>query len=60
MKAIKNKVQLIGHLGADPEIKIFKENNQLANMRLAVNAMVQFGSLVQVGSVCRKISSQRD
>ena len=37
MKAIKNKVQLIGHLGADPEIKIFKENNQLANMRLAVN-----------------------
>ena len=37
MKAIKNKVQLIGHLGADPEIKIFKEDNQLANMRLAVN-----------------------
>jgi single-strand DNA-binding protein len=37
MKAIKNKVQLIGHLGADPEIKIFKEDNKLANMRLAVN-----------------------
>ncbi len=37
MKAIKNKVQLMGHLGADPEIKIFKENNKLANMRLAVN-----------------------
>ena len=37
MKAIKNKVQLIGHLGADPEIKIFKEDNPLANMRLAVN-----------------------
>ena len=37
MKAIKNKVQLIGHLGADPEIKILKEDNQLANMRLAVN-----------------------
>ncbi len=37
MKAIKNQVQLIGHLGADPAIKIFKENNKLANMRLAVN-----------------------
>ena len=37
MKAIKNKVQLMGHLGADPEIKIFKENNKLAKMRLAVN-----------------------
>jgi single-strand DNA-binding protein len=37
MKAIKNKVQLIGHLGADPEIKNFKEDSKLANMRLAVN-----------------------
>ena len=37
MKAIKNKVQLIGHLGADPEIKNLKEDNKLANMRLAVN-----------------------
>jgi len=37
MKAIKNKVQLIGHLGADPEIKFFKQDNPLANMRLAVN-----------------------
>ncbi len=37
MKAIKNKVQLIGHLGADPEIKNFKEASKLANMRLAVN-----------------------
>ena len=36
MKAIKNKVQLIGYLGADPEFKILKES-QLANMRLAVN-----------------------
>lgn len=37
MKAIKNRVQLIGHLGADPEIKIFDESKKLANMRLAVN-----------------------
>ena len=27
MKAIKNKVQLIGHLGAAPEIKIFDSKN---------------------------------
>lgn len=37
MKAIKNKVQLIGHLGAAPEIKIFDENKKLANLSLAVN-----------------------
>ena len=37
MKAIKNKVQLVGRLGADPEIKVFGENKKLANIRLAVN-----------------------
>lgn len=37
MKAIKNKVQLIGRLGADPEIKIYDENKKLAQLRLAVN-----------------------
>ena len=37
MKAIKNKVQLIGHLGANPEIKIFDENKKLAQLSLAVN-----------------------
>lgn len=37
MKAIKNRVQLIGHLGADPEVKIFDESKKLANIRLAVN-----------------------
>lgn len=37
MKAIKNKVQLIGRLGADPEIKIYAENKKLAQLRLAVN-----------------------
>jgi hypothetical protein len=26
MKGMKNKVQLIGHLGANPEIKVFDEN----------------------------------
>ncbi len=36
MKAIKNKVQLIGHLGADPNFKILKDA-PLASFRLAVN-----------------------
>ena len=37
MKAIKNKVQLVGRLGADPEIKMYNENKKLAQLRLAVN-----------------------
>ena len=37
MKAIKKKVQLIGRLGADPEIKVYDENKKLAQLRLAVN-----------------------
>ena len=37
MKAIKNRVQLMGYLGADPEIKIFEETKMLAHIRLAVN-----------------------
>ena len=37
MKAIKNKVQLVGRLGADPEMKMYGEDKKLANLRLAVN-----------------------
>jgi len=37
MKAIKNRVQLMGHLGADPDIKIFDVTKKLANFKLAVN-----------------------
>lgn len=37
MKAIKNKVQLVGRLGADPEIKVYGDDKKLANIRLAVN-----------------------
>jgi single-strand DNA-binding protein len=37
MKAIKNKVQLVGRLGADPEMKLFGVDKKLANLRLAVN-----------------------
>ena len=37
MKAIKNKVQLIGHLGAAPEIKVFDTDKKVANLSIAVN-----------------------
>ena len=37
MKAIKNKVQLIGHLGAAPEIKICDTDKKVANLSIAVN-----------------------
>ena len=37
MKAIKNKVQLVGRLGADPEMKMYGDAKKLANLRLAVN-----------------------
>ena len=37
MKAIKNKVQLVGRLGADPEMKSYGDQKKLANIRLAVN-----------------------
>jgi len=37
MKAIKKKVQLIGHLGAAPEIKIFDTDKKVANLSIAVN-----------------------
>lgn len=37
MNALKNKVQLIGHLGADPEVKSLEGGNKLAKMRVATN-----------------------
>jgi single-strand DNA-binding protein len=37
MKGMKNKVQLIGHLGANPEIKVFDETKKLAQLSFAVN-----------------------
>ena len=36
MKAIKNRVQLMGHLGADPDIKIFDATKKLANCERGV------------------------
>ena len=37
MNALKNKVQLIGHVGQEPEIKTFEDGKKLANITLATN-----------------------
>jgi len=37
MNALRNKVQLIGHLGNEPEIKNFDGGKKLANFTLATN-----------------------
>ncbi len=37
MTAVKNKVQLIGHLGQDPEIKILGDEKKVAHLSLATN-----------------------
>ena len=37
MKALKNKVQLIGRLGQNPEIVTFKDGNKMAKFSLATD-----------------------
>ncbi len=37
MKALSNRVQLIGHLGADPEVKTFENGSVMARLSLATN-----------------------
>jgi len=37
MNSLKNRVQLIGHLGGDPEIVQLKNNGKLAKFSLATN-----------------------
>jgi len=37
MKALKNRVQLIGHLGADPEVKTFENGSMMVRLSLATN-----------------------
>ena len=37
MNNLRNKVQLIGHLGMNPEIISFENGNKLAKMRIATN-----------------------
>lgn len=34
---MKNKVQLIGHVGQEPEVKTFGEGKKVANITLATN-----------------------
>lgn len=37
MNALRNKVQLIGHVGNDPEVKTFSEGKKVANLTIATN-----------------------
>lgn len=37
MNAMKNKVQLIGHVGQDPEVKDLEGGRKVANLTLATN-----------------------
>lgn len=37
MNALRNKVQLIGHVGQEPEIKTLEGGKKLANITLATN-----------------------
>lgn len=37
MNAMRNKVQLIGHVGQDPEIKTFDGGKKVANLKIATN-----------------------
>jgi single-strand DNA-binding protein len=37
MNAMRNKVQLIGHVGQDPEIKSFEGGKKVANITIATN-----------------------
>ncbi|WP_333599112.1 single-stranded DNA-binding protein [Flavobacterium sp.] len=37
MNAMRNKVQLIGHVGQEPEVKIFDGGKKVANITIATN-----------------------
>ena len=37
MNSIRNKVQLIGHIGQDPEIRLLEDGKKLARFSLATN-----------------------
>lgn len=37
MNAVKNKVQLIGNLGQDPEVKLIGEDKKVAHLSVATN-----------------------
>ncbi len=37
MNSLRNRVQLIGHLGADPEVKTLEGNKKVARLSIATN-----------------------
>lgn len=37
MSSLRNRVQLIGHLGADPELKALENGSKLGRLRIATN-----------------------
>ena len=39
MNKIQNRVKLIGHLGADPEIRSLASGRKVANFRIATNSV---------------------
>ncbi len=44
MNTLKNKVQLLGHLGAAPEVKTLENGSILAKMRIATNEVYKNAS----------------
>jgi single-strand DNA-binding protein len=42
MNAMKNKVQLIGHLGQPPEIKTIADGKKVANLSMATKRCIPF------------------
>jgi single-strand DNA-binding protein len=43
MNGLKNKVQLIGHLGQDPDVKTFGDEKKVAHLNLATNEVYTNG-----------------
>ncbi len=41
MNNIRNRVQLIGRLGGDPEVKSFENNRKMARLNIATNDVYQ-------------------
>ncbi len=51
MMNIKNHVQLVGRLGANPEVKVLESGKKLARFQLAVNESYTKGSGEKVSKV---------
>lgn len=44
MSTLRNRVQLIGHLGADPEMKTLENGAKVAHLRIATNESYKLAS----------------